>query len=168
MKKSMIITLLLAGTISAVKAQGPGEFYYANKSISVPASTNSFINQEIPSSSFQKPDNNYLHRSHKQKTAAWVLLGGGAALTVGGILTLPSDFWDPLSETTTSSKTTTGEIMLAAGLASMMTSIPFFIMSGVNKRKANVSISNQRTGNGLARSFSKNVTGITMAISIGK
>jgi drug/metabolite transporter (DMT)-like permease len=88
--------------------------------------TSSFCQQtNIGQSSIQ---NDYLQKSKRQKTAAWILLGGGFALAVGGaILELSSD-WNK-SETPYL-------VVIGTGGASMLASIPLFIASGQNKRKA--------------------------------
>jgi len=85
----------------------------------------------------------YLLKSKKQKKAAKILLGGGGALTLTGILLSVSTAGgalDPASKDNSS---------LAAGLGYggaviMAGSIPFFISSSKNKRKAmSISFKNQ-------------------------
>jgi DMSO/TMAO reductase YedYZ heme-binding membrane subunit len=70
----------------------------------------------------------YLGKSKKQKTAAWVLLGGGATVAVGAAILDVSGDW--------SKSETPYLVAIAAGGASMLGSIPLFIASGRNKRKA--------------------------------
>lgn len=72
---------------------------------------------------------NYLQKSKNQKTTAWVLLGGGAALILVGDLignNKESSFSDA----------GTGVVIAGVGALSMLGSIPLFIASGKNKRKA--------------------------------
>lgn len=77
----------------------------------------------------------YLAKSHHQKTVAWIMLGGGAALTTIGIA---------ISETNTvdyalgdySNNNTAGIIVTVAGLASALGSIPLFISAAHNKKTA--------------------------------
>lgn len=103
----------------------------------------SFSQQTNPSPTFTKQD--YLQKSKHQKTAAWLLLGGGLALSttslaIGagkatkdvaniftGIVTLsnPAPPHDYTGET----------ILLIGGTAAMVSSVFFFIASGKNKRK---------------------------------
>ena len=68
---------------------------------------------------------NYLRKSKNQKTAAWILFGGGAALAATGALVLNSSF-----------DNAAGGIFVSAGLLSAIASIPLFIASGRNSRKA--------------------------------
>jgi hypothetical protein len=70
-----------------------------------------------------KPDN--LQKSKHQKTAAWIMLGGGFALAAGGVAVDVSNWYS-----------SGGDVMLIAGSASMLGSIPLFIASSRNKRKA--------------------------------
>src|SRR4051812_47477351 len=87
--------------------------------------TSSFCQQtDLGQSSTQK---NYLQKSKKQKTAAWVFLGGGFALAVGASVLDVSSDW--------SKSETPYLIALFTGGASMLGSIPLFIASGRNKRK---------------------------------
>src|SRR5436190_1275207 len=79
------------------------------------AKMNCFSQQSDSLKSISKTD--YLRKGKIQKTAAWVLLGGGIAMAVIGV----SEF-EPLLAT--------AGVLAAAG------SIPFFIASGKNKKKA--------------------------------
>ena len=71
----------------------------------------------------------YIEKSKNQKTAAWVLLGGGVALIGTGFLVgddKEASFDDAF----------TGALMAGIGVLSTIGSIPLFIASGKNKRKA--------------------------------
>ena len=71
----------------------------------------------------------YLLKSKNQKTAAWVLLGGGVALIGTGFLVgddKEASFDDAF----------TGALMAGIGVLSTIGSIPLFIASGKNKRRA--------------------------------
>jgi len=81
----------------------------------------------------------YLQKSKNQETAAWVMFGSGMALTVGGILGAAANALN-----TDNSGTTYGVVALA-GLGLTLGSIPLFVSSGHNARKAaTLSLERQR------------------------
>jgi len=89
--------------------------------------TSSFSQQTDLSQSLTRQD--YLKKSKNQKTAAWILLGGGVALAVGApILTISSATWFQSDAS--------WEIAFVTGCASVLGSIPLFIAAKRNKRKA--------------------------------
>lgn len=86
----------------------------------------SFSQQKSPSPTLTKQD--YLKKSKNQKTAAWVLLGGGAVLAGAGFLigdSKESSFNDA----------STGAVIGGIGVLSMIGSIPLFIASAKNKKR---------------------------------
>jgi len=87
----------------------------------------SFCQQTNDTVPFVKTD--YLLKSKNQKTAAWVLLGGGTALI--GLGFLIGD-----SKNATFDDAGTGVVLGGIGFLSVVGSIPLFIASGKNKRKA--------------------------------
>jgi uncharacterized membrane protein len=95
------------------------------------------FSQTIPNNEFSKEY--YLKKSKNQKTTGWILLSGGTLMTVVGVIGF-SDSWYSSSNSTTDAY---GFIMLG-GVISGLGSIPFFIMSGNNARKAaTISLINQ-------------------------
>lgn len=90
-------------------------------------SASSFSQQTNSHPSLTKQD--YLQKSKNQKTTAWVLLGGGAVLILVGDLI-------GNSKESSFSDAGTGVVIAGAGVLSMLGSIPLFIASGKNKRKA--------------------------------
>ena len=80
----------------------------------------------------------YLKKSSNQKFTAWVLLGGGAAVVgITALSNLGVDFTGPKKEFPV--------VPVGIGAACMVGSIPFFIASGKNKRKAmSMSFKNER------------------------
>jgi anaerobic selenocysteine-containing dehydrogenase len=91
--------------------------------------------------------NTLLQKSKKQKTAAWLLLGGGGALTTIGLIVGVSqatkDFSNGISNifsntNYSTSSSTGGIIMVIAGTGAMLGSIPLFIGAGNNKKKAHL------------------------------
>ncbi len=91
----------------------------------------------LPATSFCQKTNDsiphvttdYLTKSKNQKEAAWALLGGGAAFIGLGFIVgdgKEASFDDAA----------TGGVLAGVGLLSIIGSIPLFIASGKNKRKA--------------------------------
>ncbi len=76
-------------------------------------------------------NNKYLQKSKNQKLAAWVLLGGGIGVSVIGLTQINVAGSDNVSV-----NNTPGTVLLATGLAASLTSIPLFIASQKNKKKA--------------------------------
>jgi hypothetical protein len=96
------------------------------------------FSQAIPSNEFSKEY--YLQKSKSQKSTGWILLGGGAALAIIGLIGFSStfDIWDSSSESDSY-----GYLMLGGSVISLA-SIPMFISSGKNNRKAaTISLNNQ-------------------------
>ena len=83
------------------------------------------INDSVP---VVKPD--YLAKSKSQKTAAWVLLGGGTVL-MGTAVLIGS------GQNASFGDAGTGVVLGDIGFLATIGSIPLFIASGKNKRKAN-------------------------------
>lgn len=93
--------------------------------------------QEIPSTEFSKEY--YLEKSKKQKTTGWVMLAGGAVVTIVGLIGFSSTYDD-----TSYSTTDAYGFMTVGGPLICLGSIPFFISSGSNAKKAaTLSFSNQ-------------------------
>lgn len=92
---------------------------------------------------------NYLLKSKKQKTAAWILLAGGAALVTTSFIIPDGEATGDLFPYPVTTNKNDG-IKVAFGLtgaASMLGSIPLFLASGKNKRKARattVSLNSQK------------------------
>ncbi len=82
----------------------------------------------------------FLDRSKKQQKIAWILLGtGAAAITTGILIEAPE-------RGTGNSQSFTGGLIVVGGILSSLTSVPFFISSAKNKRRAiSLSIMNQRS-----------------------
>jgi hypothetical protein len=84
----------------------------------------------------------YLQRSKNQRTAGWILLAGGTTMAVTGIALISNaDFWS--SEDNASFDA--GGFLLLGGVLADLTSIPFFISSATNARRAAaISFKNQK------------------------
>jgi hypothetical protein len=71
----------------------------------------------------------YLAKSKNQKTAAWILLGGGVALIGTGFIVGDS-------KNSSFDDAAFGALLAGIGTLSAIGSIPLFIASGKNKRRA--------------------------------
>ena len=97
--------------------------------------TTSFSQQTNPSSGFTKQD--YLQKSKKQKTVAWILLGGGIGL-IAITAAIPSevtDYGNPL-DPFDDKYSNSWDLLAIPGALGILGSIPFFIAAGNNKKKA--------------------------------
>ena len=74
---------------------------------------------------------NYLQKSKTQKTIAWILLGSGTALIGAGIIVGGNG-----AEEASFNDASNGAALIIAGALADIGSIPFFIASAKNKRKA--------------------------------
>ena len=81
----------------------------------------------------------YLKKSKKQNTAAWIFLGSGFTVSATGLIISVVGAVDEFAGAITGEKSNTfeaGAAIFYVGLASMLTSIPFFIASSKNKKRA--------------------------------
>ena len=86
----------------------------------------------------------YLQKSKKQKTAAWGLLGFGTAMLVGGTAIAAHEYGDRWNEGEGEGLEAAG-VVAAIGVTAMVGSIPLFVASSRNKRKAmSVSVKNEQ------------------------
>ena len=108
-----------------------------------------FCQQIKPAQALTKQD--YLLKSKQQKTAAWVLLGGGFTLSMIGVISaspkvaedagsaiiiIPGIIAGVPPPESPQNDYTIETILLLSGAAATITSISLFIASGKNKRKA--------------------------------
>jgi hypothetical protein len=125
MKKLLLILALLGFTLPALQAQD-----------SLNAKPNLSKSQNYARSN---PSNNtreyYLQKSNRMKTAGWILLGVGSALTIGGIIVY-NDAMNSEDWVNGIYNGAGGYIAIIAGSAMVVTSIPILIVAGNNKKKA--------------------------------
>ncbi len=113
-------------------------------------------------------------KARKQKTTGWILMGTGAGLTIAGTLVTAASaatiYYDilinPLDQNETSSSSAIGPIMLLTGVASMVASVPFFIASGKNKRKANLVIRNESESMSRQLHYKENFVSLALNINL--
>ncbi len=112
--------------------------------------------------------NMYALKAKNQKTAAWVLFGGGATLTAIGIASFPKNYDiifgnNPEKDASAS----IAALMVVTGTLSMLGSIPVFIVAGNNRFRARLTMAIQKTGPGVPAKLSRNIPGATLAIPLG-
>ena len=125
--------------------------------------------------SYSDPGNNkdydyYMKKSRNNKIASWCLVGGGFVIAGIGALTFPK-YYDPVwggNDSETENKADVSTTLIVVGIAAMLSSIPCTIMASVNKRKAKLMVSSQKTGQRLPPGIGNTVTGMTISIPIGK
>ncbi len=89
--------------------------------------------------SLQSIKTDYLRKSKNQKTAAWVLLGGGVAMTITGLIMYSNDYNNAVEDNPWyfgTDANPAGAAIATIGLLSCAGSIPLFIASGKNKKRA--------------------------------
>ena len=83
----------------------------------------------------------YLKKSRNQKTAAWIILGGGGVFILSGLLVNTND---TQSYTPAPTVTVTGTSLIAVGVLAEIASIPLFMAASKNKKRAmSLGIKNQ-------------------------
>jgi cytochrome bd-type quinol oxidase subunit 2 len=79
----------------------------------------------------------FLQKSKRQKTAAWICLGGGIAVSTIGLSQV-----NVAGSDNGKVNNTPGTILFATGIAATLTSIPLFIASAKNKKKTATAVLN--------------------------
>ncbi|MDZ4793759.1 MAG: hypothetical protein SGI83_05715 [Bacteroidota bacterium] len=82
----------------------------------------------------------YLKKSRNQKTTAWILLSGGTTLVMVGMAVGLNEVLTDIGNIGSNQpekSSNVGEVLFYTGLASIAGSIPLFIASSKNKKKAN-------------------------------
>jgi len=82
----------------------------------------------------------------KKKTTAWILLGSGVAMTIGGFAALENDTKTLINGLITGKRTRTGgsTFLIVGGGATALASIPFFISASKHKRKVTISLKGEQ------------------------
>jgi hypothetical protein len=104
----------------------------------------------------QPYDPNFLfQKAKKQKTAAWILLGGGTGMAVAGLAIMVKDGSEEASAALVTvftlglvtpeepKSSAAGPILAIAGTGAMLGSIPLFMASAKNKRKASLMLKDE-------------------------
>jgi hypothetical protein len=121
------------------------------------------LDSSVAKTNKQFESNAYLLKAKKQKTAAWVCLGGGYALVATGLILANSkNSEDQLNNLTLYS----GEYlpMMVTGATAMLASISLFNSAKKIKHNATLKVAFQKGAEGLPVALSKKITGLTLSI----
>ena len=101
----------------------------------------------------------YMQKSKNQRTVGLVLLGTGLlASGIGLLVATNSNSFD---------QSETAAYCFVIGAATGIASIPFMVIAHVNRNRAKLSLSSQKTGFGIPFK-SGDMTGLTLSMNIGK
>lgn len=93
------------------------------------------FSQQISTTTPSLTKADYLQKSKKQETAAWILAGGGVGLVVIGIaITSTNDVANAIVGDVNG--LSAGTVLFTLGGITALTSIPLFIASGKNRKRA--------------------------------
>ncbi len=182
MKKVVIVAFIFLTKVSATNAQQVNIGLLQNETVitEMPASKIDITKSQdflAKNEVFSNPDPGtiydkayYLKKSRNNRIASLCLVGGGFVIAGIGVLTFPKDYDIVFGNSSEDeSKADAATALIIVGCAAMLTSIPFTVMAGVNKRKANAMVGIQKTGSGVVPAgIGKQITGITMTIPIGR
>ena len=105
-----------------------------------------FFGQVVPDEELQSQQELYdfhIDKMKSNKTAAWITLGGGIAMIVGGAAI---DFADNFDFSSDSPETHGGKVLMGVGIVTTLTSIPLFIAGHKHKSKAQIQLKNGAIG----------------------
>jgi hypothetical protein len=137
-------------------------------------SMSSIQSQHLENSPTEPANKNFQYYSKKnknQKTTAWILLAGGATVSLTGLITQAATATIDLVTIMAGSEpefSQTGTYITYAGLVTMATSIPFFISSGKNKKRASIALTQEKITMGHKISQQANYNNIALRIRLGK
>jgi hypothetical protein len=131
MKRNLFFIVAAMTVTLAVRAQ-------QSTSVNLFSGIRTIQNGNIPNHSLFYYDSTrtaeyFLQKSKNQRTSAWVILAGGTALSIVGIVGLASNTVEMFYENTPAD---TYAFLTVAGAGIALGSIPLFIASGRNYRKA--------------------------------
>lgn len=101
----------------------------------------------------------YMKKSTRKKTAGWVLLGSGATMTLGALVFGNVISFDDDPET--------GLPFFYLGIASGLTSFPFFISAAHNKKKAKLALKRESVTGGNKLIYRSGYTAFALTIPLG-
>ena len=171
MKKIIAVTLILLSTGGVTNAQNNPISDASTKSIITKTDliskgiffTN--VNNSFPEGNRREA---YLQKSRNLKTAGWCFLGVGAVGLAIGLASFPTNADIIFTSDEDQAQADRATTITIIGSALMLGSTPFFVLANVNKRKASLSFSSQKTGFGVPSKVGKTINGIKLTVPIGK
>ena len=160
MKKAILMLCFIICINMQLKAQQENQLIAVN-SLNTVKSIFSFssTNDSDPGKDYDY----YMRKSKRSRNTGLILLGGGVLVSGIGALVTFSDNAKEYNQ----SRVNAGVIMLFTGAAAGIASIPFMAIALGRSNKAKAMMSSQKTGFGLPANVSKDITGITLAITLG-
>ncbi len=128
--------------------------------------TNCQVIELVPNSSPQVSYDYYMLKQKQNKTAAWIFLGGGVAVTVvGAAIGSNAAEKNPLGTLSLRDEgAKAGILLIVIGGASTLASIPFFISAGSNKRKAMLALKGVQNSAGNIKFDNSNYLSVSVTI----
>ena len=86
-------------------------------------------------------------KQKKNKTTAWILLGSGVAMAIGGYVIMENNATTIITDIFTGKGSGAGAastFLMIGGGASTLVSIPFFVSAGKHQRKATLSLKGEQ------------------------
>jgi len=124
------------------------------------------------STTTSKVETDYLKKSKKQKKIGWILIGSGAAMFVVSAIIPEGELTDEINYTCLCKNIHENDGIkggfIVVGALSMLGSIPFFIASGKNKKRAaSISFINERITQLVKSSFVyRSIPSLNLKISL--
>jgi hypothetical protein len=119
-------------------------------------------------SSTMAPHEELLLKSKKFTTAGWICLGSGTAFVIAGLVSFPKDYYLFYESETRDNQATFSTILILAGSAAMIASIPMFANGALYNHKAKLSIQNAALPGNIPIKSGNNITALSLKISLGK
>jgi hypothetical protein len=172
MKKIILTTIVMLFVLLQTKAQqvyqATDAYGYISVNTTVLQTNETFLKNTyaFPGNNPDKDYDLYLRRSKNYRIVGWATLGGGLVLGSAGLLVATNSSTTDYNSELRAERTHRA-LFIGSAVAGIV-SIPFMIMASSYKEKARLEIKNQKTGFGVPPHVSKDITGISLTIPIGK
>ena len=172
MKKITLISSLLLCCSMIAHAQtltAPNSSYaFASTRNTVSNNQGGHLFMETDSTQPVKNAQYYREKSKNLKIAGFCFIGAGAIGLAIGLASFPKDANLIFQDEKDQSKADRATTITIIGSALLLGSIPFFVVSNVNKKKAKLYLNSEKTGMGIPVPAGSSATGMTLSIPLGK